>query len=306
MAPQTTVSVCLPVYNGERYIGQAIKSVLAQTFQDLELIISDNASSDATRQVCERASAGDSRVNYFRSDVNRGLAWNFNRAFSLARGRYLVWLGHDDVMGCDYIRGSIEALERDGGAVLCFANTAYIDERGMVVRKTELSNPGRSERPSDRFQEVLYNVGCDAISGVIKRDVLKQTRLHGPYADSDRVLLVELALRGRFCLIPTFMFSKRQHALQTTARYQCRWERTLVFDPTSRGRVTYPWIREFGELARAIMGAPIHWNERRACYKRLYWWALANRRILYQDLVRGLDFNRTLLRSGRTSANLSS
>src|SRR4051794_17704887 len=88
------VSICLPVYNGENYVGEAIRSILGQSFENLELIISDNASTDETARICQAFAAQDSRVRYVRSPVNRGLAWNHNRAFALARGRYAMWIGH--------------------------------------------------------------------------------------------------------------------------------------------------------------------------------------------------------------------
>jgi len=80
------VSICLPVYNGEMHVRQAIQSVLTQTFEDFELIISDNASMDDTQSICLEVAAMDNRVKYFRSEVNRGLAWNFNRSLSWHRG----------------------------------------------------------------------------------------------------------------------------------------------------------------------------------------------------------------------------
>src|SRR6516225_9483787 len=100
-SPQVTV--CLPVYNGQNYVGDAIRSVLGQTFEDFELVISDNASTDGTAEICRRAAARDPRVRYFRADTNRGLAWNHNHAFALAGGRYVMWMGHDDVLAAEYL-----------------------------------------------------------------------------------------------------------------------------------------------------------------------------------------------------------
>src|SRR5262245_41050215 len=116
------VSVCLPVYNGETYINYAIGSIRRQTFKDFELIISDNASNDRTQAICLEAAVQDSRIQYFRADKNHGLAWNFNRAFELATGRYLVWIGHDDLMEPDYLSRCVEAMEQETDTVLCFTN----------------------------------------------------------------------------------------------------------------------------------------------------------------------------------------
>jgi glycosyltransferase involved in cell wall biosynthesis len=281
------VSVCLPVYNGERHIREAIRSILKQTFEDFELIISDNASTDGTQEICREVTARDDRLRYFRADANRGLAWNFNRAFELATGRYLVWMCHDDSMATEYISRCVEALERDAGAVVCFTNANYIDDKGHLINRADLKNPAASERPSERFHNILYDNG-GYICGLMKTEVLKQTRLHGAYADSDRVLLAELGLRGRFRLIPDYLFSRRMYALQTTTKYRDRWDRTLIFDPSKAGKASCPWVREFVEFVAAIRRTPLCCTERLRCYKYLYWWSTVHRRFLSQDLRHGL------------------
>jgi glycosyltransferase involved in cell wall biosynthesis len=280
------VSVCLPVYNGETYISDAISSICQQTFEDLEVIISDNASTDGTQALCREAATHDSRIRYFRSDTNRGLAWNHNRAFELATGRYLVWLCHDDLMEPNYIRRCVEGIQQDADTLICFTNANYIDGEGNVMQRVDLANPGAAETPSERFHHILYDNGC-AIYGLMKMEFLKQTRLHAGYADSDRVLLAEMGLRGRFRMIPDYLYSRRMHPLQTTA-IRDRWERTLIFDPSKVGKATCPWWREFFGFMVAIRRAPLCRKERFRAYKYLYWWSLTHRPFLYQDLRRGL------------------
>src|SRR4051812_45028693 len=91
------LSICLPVYNGERYLAAAIASLQRQTFSDFELVISDNASTDGTEAICREAAAGDSRIQYHRSEKNLGAAPNFNRTFSLSRAPLTRWASHDDL-----------------------------------------------------------------------------------------------------------------------------------------------------------------------------------------------------------------
>lgn len=280
-------SVCLPVYNGAMYIGGAIRSICEQTFEDLEVIISDNASTDGTQALCREAATRDSRIRYFRGDINRGLAWNFNRAFELATGQYLVWIGHDDVMEPNYIRRCVEEIEQHADTVLCFTNSSYIDGEGVVMQKMDLSNPGSAEKASDRFQHILYDVRCDPICGLMKVEILKQTRLHAGYADSDRVLLAELGFRGNFRKINDYLFSRRMHPLQATATLD-RWERTTIFDPSKSGKVSCPWWRELFDFVGAIQSAPISREERFRAYRYLYWWALVHKPFLYRDVRRGL------------------
>ncbi len=284
-----SVSICLPVYNGENYVRQAITSILEQTYEDFELIISDNASTDGTGEICLDAAARDPRVRYYRAEVNRGLAWNHNRAFDLARGRYVAWIGHDDLMDIQYICRCIEALEKDAGAVLAYADYNYIDDKGSVIKRVDLENPGSSERPSERFRGVLYEAGCHPIYGVMRTEILKQTCLHGGFAESDRTLLVEMGLRGVFKLVPECLFfSRRAHAQRTTTRFRDLRERTLIFDPAKAGKLFFPVLLEAMALFSAIHRAKLPLKERLRCYRVLLRWLWAERRDrLWWDDLRG-------------------
>ena len=109
------VSVGLPVYNGARYLPAAIDSLLSQTFEDFELIISDNGSTDETERICRGYAARDPRVRYVRSDVNRGLLWNFRNVLELARAPRFKWMAHDDICAPEFLRRCMEELDADLG-----------------------------------------------------------------------------------------------------------------------------------------------------------------------------------------------
>lgn len=89
------VSVGLPVYNGEKYLPQAIKSLLAQTFAEFELIICDNASTDRTQEISRTFTKRDQRIRYHRNPNNLGAAANFNLSFRLSSGEYFKWAADD-------------------------------------------------------------------------------------------------------------------------------------------------------------------------------------------------------------------
>jgi glycosyltransferase involved in cell wall biosynthesis len=290
----------LPVFNGENFIRETLQSILTQTFADFELIISDNASTDGTSEICLEVCSRDARARYFRADRNRGLAWNFNRAFHLARGRYVAWIGHDDVMAPDYIARSVELLEQHPDIVLCFPDAQYLDENGNTV-DVDLRNPGAANTPSERFLGALFGP-CDPIFGVMRRETLKQTRLHAPYPDSDRTLLAEMALRGKFLLMPERLFQRRMHPARTTTLYQDRWDRALIFDPNTAGTVIVPWLRQGVDFITVIRRAPIGWKERYRCCRYVHWWISHHRQTIFEDVQRGLlmatkrlfSFKRTL------------
>jgi len=108
---QAKVVVGLPVYNGEEFIRRAIDSVLAQTFSNIELIISDNGSIDSTPQICNDYEKKDERIRYIRHDVNRGGIWNFQFVLDQAKSEYFVWLGADDYLDTTFLEKNINVLD---------------------------------------------------------------------------------------------------------------------------------------------------------------------------------------------------
>src|SRR5579871_2348739 len=127
------VSVGMPVFNGEMFLEVAISSVLAQTLDDLELIICDNASTDRTAEICQDYATRDPRVRYFRNPQNLGAAPNYNLAFSHARGRYFKWLAHDDRITPTYHDKTSRVLDERTDAVLCNSVVQYIDQNGAPI-----------------------------------------------------------------------------------------------------------------------------------------------------------------------------
>jgi glycosyltransferase involved in cell wall biosynthesis len=136
------VSVCIPVYNTERFVADAITSALSQTYRDLEIVIVDNASTDTTPQVL--AGFTDPRIRVFRNDKNIGAAGNFNRAVSLARGRYLKVLCADDVLYPSCLEQQVAIFEADARAEIAIVGCArdIIDDRGK--RWLRRGFPGRA------------------------------------------------------------------------------------------------------------------------------------------------------------------
>ena len=132
-SPVPRVSIGVPVYNGELYLERALDSILAQSFDDFEVIIADNASDDRTEQICRDYACRDARVRYVRNETNLGASANFNRTFALARGPYFKWAAHDDVLGTDFLLRCVEVLDSNPDVVLCHTKTQQIDEDGRVA-----------------------------------------------------------------------------------------------------------------------------------------------------------------------------
>ena len=223
------VSIGVPVYNGERYLAEALDSLLAQTFKDFEIVISDNASTDATAEIGRAYRSKDPRVRYFRSEQNRGAAWNFNRAFELSTAPLFKWAACDDLHEERFLERCVEVLDRDRSVVLSHTYVKMIDDRGEALPYDQINDRfvGRDGRPvpradrnhiaeaaepEARFGDLLTHMWwCVPSFGVIRRDAFLKTSGHGDYWGADKVFLAELALQGRFCQIPEALFAKRVH-----------------------------------------------------------------------------------------------
>ncbi len=285
-AENPLVTIALPVYNGQSYLRQAIRSVLRQTFRDFELLLLDNASTDGTPQICREAVEQDRRVRYATADENRGLAWNHNRAIELARGRYLMWMSHDDALGEDCVRRCVEALNQDPGVVLSFTNASYIDANGELIKQVKGPNACYKNSPSGRFRSVLgKEPGCEAFYGLMRTETLKKTGLLGYFAGSDLILLCEMALHGRFTLIPDFLFLRRHHPLATGFRCRTTREITLIFDPRKAGKLFLPYLLTVKGFLAAIGRARLPWKERLRCYRSISIWLWKQKREFYDDFL---------------------
>src|SRR5262245_39989679 len=127
------VSIGLPVFNGEKYLARALNSLLSQDFEDFELIVSDNASTDLTEDICREFSAKDQRVRYYRNETNIGATKNYNRVFDLARGEFFKWASHDDECHPSLVRRCMEQFQQaPPSAVLVYSKADIIDDFGQV------------------------------------------------------------------------------------------------------------------------------------------------------------------------------
>jgi glycosyltransferase involved in cell wall biosynthesis len=272
--PVTTpprVTVGMPVFNGERFLSEALDSALAQTFGDFEIVISDNASTDATEQICRSYAARDSRVRYFRSDINRGAAWNHNRVFELARGEYFKWWSHDDLCAPEFLQECVAVLDGDPGVVLCFPRAQIIDAERQPVTEHAVAAMTRidSPRAHERFHGVICPPHwCFQVYGLARAAVLRETQLIGNYAGSDRVLLADLALQGRFHEIPRTLFFNREHVSRSIRKYSVHTA-AVWYDPSLKGKILFPYWRLLGEHAKIVERSNLRGWERIRCYAQL-------------------------------------
>ncbi len=300
------VSIGLPVYNGERFVAEAIESLLSQTFGDFELIISDNASDDHTGDICRQYRQKDRRIRYFLNDRNVGAAPNYNQTFRLARGEFFRWHAHDDLCAPTYLECCVEALDSRPAAALAQTRTVYIDENGdrVVERRHfgrdtfELASP----YPHRRLRRLLaWPHAGNAPFGLIRRRALLCTKLIGSYPMSDEALLAELSLLGELIEVPEPLFLRRLHDAGSRHAGATNRDIALWFDAQYRGpghvdalaRLLYDYID-------GIRRSPLRGRQKAFCYAQLPYSAFAFAALGLDCLLRATRLRR-LLDRGRTA-----
>ncbi|MCD6639297.1 MAG: glycosyltransferase family 2 protein [Nocardioides sp.] len=234
-----TLTIGLPVYNGERYLREAMDALLAQTYSDFELIISDNASTDTTEDICRAYARKDARVRYIRQPTNVGAVPNHNLLVREARGRYFKWASHDDLYAPELLERCVQLLERHPEAVLAHCWDAVIDDTGRVVREDPYVLDTASPDPAARLRSLLRTPGGNDFYGVVRTDVLRRVGGHRTYYNADRTFVATLLMQGTFRQVPQVLYFRRDHRGRATRAGSAR-DRAAVLDPRRANRLRYP------------------------------------------------------------------
>ena len=281
------LSIGLPVYNGGDYLIQSLDALLGQTFEDFELILSSNASTDGTDDICRDYAAKDPRVRFFRQPTNIGAVPNHMFVFEQATGELFKWASGDDLYARDLLERCIQLLDEHPEAILAHAWTAAVDSAGMIIQAHKYPLNTDSPIASERLRSLLYGgddlpgaIRADDFYGVMRSDVLRRVKPHDSYYHADCTFTAELALHGPFQQVPEWLYFRRHHPgrahqAKPTMRAWC-----ANLDPKRANRVRHPAIRLLGEYAwgyyDAVRRAPLTSDERRECYLVISRW-LASR-----------------------------
>ena len=263
----TKVSIGLPVYNGEQFIRESIDSVLNQTFQDFELIISDNASTDNTPTIVDPYVKRDSRLQYYRNDKNFGAAYNYNRLVKMAQGEYFKWISHDDVIAPTYLERCVEILDHHDDVVLCYPKTVIIDEEGKKISDHFDGLELTLCHCRSRFRKFLRKpAGCNPVFGLMRTKALLSSSRIGSYAYSDYILLAEMCLKGKFWEIPESLFFRRNHQEMSRRKNRKGKELAFWFDTRRTTSNAFPLLKLLFELIKTVKNADISCNDKLLCY----------------------------------------
>lgn len=206
------VSIGMPVYNSEQHIEQALDSLLAQDWEDWELIISDNKSTDGTGDICLEYAARDRRIRYYRNERNMGMVWNSNRVFELSSGTYFKWAGSHDYVSTSFITACKRILDSDPSVVLAYPLTRLIGVEDQTI--TDIVPECVDTRGLPTRSRVLMVVSTIEYCGIefyglFRASALRRCRRLLSAYGNDHVLMMEISVLGAIALVPEVLFFRR-------------------------------------------------------------------------------------------------
>jgi len=202
------VTVGMPVYNEEKYIEDALKSIINQDYDNLEILISDNHSTDKTGVICRGYAEKDQRIHYHCHDKNIGVAANHIYLTQKARGEYFMWAAGHDKRSINLVSQCIFQLENIETAPVAFGTPVWIGKDGKPSGTFAGWYDTRGLNPVARFFMVFWG-SMNPILGIFRRKDLPDLKSYD-YAGADLVLLAELALKGGFIHAANTSFYRRE------------------------------------------------------------------------------------------------
>lgn len=195
MSRQPRISICIPAYNSARFIEETLRSVLGQSYENIEIVIADDCSIDNTAQIVE--SFRDERIKFFRNKQNLGVEKNWNKTLRLATGKYCKLMGADDVLYPTFIEEQVNILENpcNTDIVLVTSHKHVIDQDGKLIITRKFSGKGRFEGRKS-IKKCLHkgtNIIGEPVAGLFRREALEKSG----YYDGENLYMIDLDLWSR-------------------------------------------------------------------------------------------------------------
>ena len=246
------VALGMTVYNGERFLKQALTSVLAQTFEDFVVAIVDDGSTDGSADVIKQIAATDSRIVFHRNKRRTGMVAAWRRAFKLAqaesqKAEYFAWLSDHDIWHSKWLEVMVGELDQNQKLALVYPLTQFIDDRGELVYKhVPLSSNHGISNVEARFRYTTRNLrgSGNMVYGLFRRQALHRASVFRPTLLPDRLLMIELSLHGQIKQV----FSSYWYRRQLNEATLVRQKRSLFAERKLPRAAKWPWPLVFVEL----------------------------------------------------------
>jgi glycosyltransferase involved in cell wall biosynthesis len=202
------VSVCMPVYNEGNNINKSLKSIINQRYKNIQIIISDNCSTDNTLTVCENIAKEDKRIHIIKQHENVGAAKNFSDVLAHAKGKYFMWASGHDLWSENLIEECVKILEENTSTVLAYGKTDWIDNKGSKAPMASGFYDTKGLDFAAKFMMVMWN-SMNPILGLIRKDAMPRLENRYNFVGSDLVLLLTLIIKGDFSCATQATFLRR-------------------------------------------------------------------------------------------------
>lgn len=251
------LTVGMPTYNAERHIAEAIDSMLAQTHRDFELLISDNASTDRTQDICKSYQRADSRITYVRQSQNLGATENYNFVFRESNSELFKWASSNDYCTEKTLENCIKEVDRDSSVVLCYPPAKLFEKSLEDARDYEDDMVTVDESSVARFFHVIDNMALNNVmNGVTRSDALRSTPLIKEFPYADRNMVAELALIGKIVSASDCFFYRRMDA-ESATKLKSGADLLAHFDPRLKRPISFANWRVFSAYLSSLMRSKI-------------------------------------------------
>ena len=270
MSDAALVTVGLPTHNGEAYLAAALESLLAQDHENIEIVVSDNASTDATPLIIASFAKRETRIRAMRSDELLTAAQNFNRVYAAGRGRYFMWAADDDLWDPTYVRSCLAALDGQPTAVMAISGLRFVDGDGAIIEADyeRYDNPDlASSSVVERVRRLLRRGGWYEVYGLARREALERTQLFRDTYGPDVLLVLELAMLGPVPKVDEPLFFYRRLADKTERDRVERQGGIKDVDTIIAARLTH--LQE--SMAATIQSSRLSWPLKLRLRAELLW-----------------------------------
>lgn len=190
------VSVIIPCYNAEKYVESAVRSIMNQTYKNLEIIVTDDCSTDKTFEILQRLAKEDSRIKLYKNETNLKIVKTLNNQISQANGKYIARMDADDISLPKRIEKQVEFLENHTDYGFCGTNAYHIDENGKTIDKSVLPETFEDNKFFLKFYSTFYHPTVMIRSDVYKKNLYNQEFLYAEDYELWSRLIFEKNLKG--------------------------------------------------------------------------------------------------------------
>ena len=266
-----TVTIGIPVYNREELLPKTLDCLLKQTFQDFEILISDNASTDNTQAVCLEYADKDVRIRYVRQEKNLGILGNFTYVKDHALGKYFMWCASDDLCEPEFVDSMVNCLDAHPELALVMTDIKTVIENGQVIHTDRMAAIRKEKALADLAENrrLFFNYGdpnhlYHCIFGLYRTDIAKQCHLprktwRGMIADLEVPMLAQVAVKGGIASIPGTFKTYCSHGEST---YVKEVGKRSVLDKAMRG------LEVRTDLVKTAFVNDLPWNIKLQLLKR--------------------------------------